>query len=151
MTLPPKGINGSRRRDIKMFGFQAQVTGVIGGPRKEPVKVFPLIYGSDPLNKTVWTCKRRTLRPVQTFLPAGMRVRFAASVVPDELPAAIVSARVLVVPDPVALLWHTEQTRLSVNVETARGKQVDSRKTGRVRGWGTCCPWWPIQFASPLM
>lgn len=52
-----------------------------------------------------------------------MRVRFAASVVPDELPAAIVSARVLVVPDPVALLRHTKQTRVSGNAETARGKQ----------------------------
>lgn len=61
-------------------------------------------------------------------------MRLAASVVPDELPAAIVSARVLVVPDPVALLWHREQTGVSVDAETARGKQEDGRKTGRVRG-----------------
>lgn len=62
-------------------------------------------------------------------------MRFAASVVPDELPAAIVSARVLVVPDPVALLRHRKQTQeVSVRAEAARGTQVDSRRTGRVRG-----------------
>lgn len=47
-------------------------------------------------------------------------MRFAASVVPDELPAAIVSARVLVVPDPVALLWRRKQTGVSVHAEGHR-------------------------------
>lgn len=63
-----------------------------------------------------------------------MRVRFAASVVPDELPAAIICARVLVVADAVALLRHTEQTRWRVNAETARAKQAESGKRGGVRG-----------------
>lgn len=56
-----------------------------------------------------------------------MRVRFTAGVVPDELPAAIICARVLVVPDPIALLSHTNQTRLSGNAGTLRLKQVDDR------------------------
>lgn len=63
-----------------------------------------------------------------------MGVRFTASVVPDELPAAIICTRVLVIPNPIALLLHTNQTRLSGNAETERLKQVDDRKRGGLHG-----------------
>lgn len=130
---------------LKCMDFMLKLMEIRKGEVK---KVFLLIYTSD---KNVWKCKCRHLCPGQTFLPARMRVRFTASVVPDELPAAIICARVLVIPDPIALLSHTNQTRLSGNAETVRPKQVDDRRRGGLRGWGTCCPWWPIQFASPLM
>lgn len=64
-------------------------------------------------------------------------MRFAASVVPYELPAAVVRARVLVVPDAVALLSHTNPTRLSVAAQKRREAKQNRRTTGaggQVRG-----------------
>lgn len=56
-------------------------------------------------------------------------MRFAASVVPDELPAAVVRARVLVIPDPVALLC-TQTQQASVWPSRHGQSYTDRRTTG---------------------
>ncbi len=41
----------------------------------------------------------------QTFFPAGVGVRFTASVVPDQLPAAVIRTWVLIISNPITLLY----------------------------------------------
>lgn len=67
-------------------------------------KVRRLLSSTALTEKVVPVHNRGSVRAVRTLLPAGVRVRFTASVVPDELPAAIIRTRVFIVSYPVTLL-----------------------------------------------
>lgn len=60
-----------------------------------------------------------------TLLPAGMRVRFTACIVPDELPAAIIRTRVFVVPDPITLLQH-RRTRQHLSTHPRENRKLET-------------------------
>lgn len=81
-----------------------------------------------------------------------MRMRFTASIVPDELPAAIICTWIFIISNPITLLWTKIQELRQMQQEKNKHRiWEDKLKTIYVHGLGTCCLWWPIQSALPPM
>lgn len=69
-----------------------------------------------------------------TLLPAGVRMRFTASVVPDELPAAIVGTRIFIIADPIALLTKANMRKIiSLLLQNNQHRRCGGRR--RMHTW----------------